>query len=90
MRNIPRTTADCARACVSGRGVPTDPRAWLAEESFDVAFLDDKFPDTNGFEIFRRIQRDQPDTAVIMITAHSNVENATEAIKSGATRNAFS
>ena len=47
--------------------------------------LDYKLPDTNGLEILNHLQSHHPQLPVIMITAHSNVENAVAAIKSGAT-----
>jgi two-component system response regulator HydG len=56
----------------------------LEERDFDLVFLDIKMPDLGGMEVLQHIRRHFPQTMVVMITAYGSVENAVEAMKSGA------
>lgn len=56
----------------------------LNREQFDLVITDVYLPDLNGLEILRLTKEKDPDTGVIVITAHSSVESAVEAIKEGA------
>lgn len=56
----------------------------LKEHDFDIVITDLVLPGMNGMQILNEIKRDYPDTIVVMITGHESVENAVEAMKSGA------
>ncbi|HKZ57116.1 MAG TPA: response regulator [Thermodesulfovibrionales bacterium] len=56
----------------------------LAENRFDMAFMDIKIPGMNGVELLGRVRKAYPDVSVIMMTGYATVENAVEAVKLGA------
>src|SRR5262249_5131219 len=51
---------------------------------YDVVLLDVNLPDGNGLEVLSKLKEQHPDLEVIMLTAHASVENAIQAMKSGA------
>jgi DNA-binding NtrC family response regulator len=51
---------------------------------FDVALLDLHLPGMTGLELLARLKEDQPELEAIMLTAHSTVETAIQAMKQGA------
>jgi len=50
----------------------------------DIVLLDIKMPEMDGMETLRMIREIEQETPVIMLTAHSTVETAVEAMKLGA------
>ncbi len=61
-----------------------EAKALIRDFSFQIALLDLRLPDANGLEILRQIKSYDHRTAVIVMTAHSSVETAVEAMKLGA------
>ncbi len=57
----------------------------VAESPPDVMILDYKMPSPDGMEVLRRLRAKDHTFPVIMLTAHGNVTQAVEAIKTGAT-----
>jgi two-component system response regulator AtoC len=55
-----------------------------AHEGVDLVLLDFRLPDGDGLSVLRQIKQHDPDILVILLTAHSSVDNAVEAMKHGA------
>jgi two-component system, NtrC family, nitrogen regulation response regulator GlnG len=58
--------------------------AALENEQPDVLVTDIRMPDMNGLELIERLSATNPDLPAIVITAHSDLESAVAAYKSGA------
>jgi len=56
----------------------------LKEEPFDVIFTDLKMPGMDGIELLQIVQKEYPQTIVIVITGYATVTTAVEAMKEGA------
>ncbi len=50
---------------------------------FDVLITDWKMPEIDGLEVTKRIKKENPNVAVIMITGYPSVESSVNAIRSG-------
>ena len=55
-----------------------------AATGVDLVLLDYKLPDDNGLSVLKRLRQIDPDTVVIMLTAHKGVDTVVEAMKAGA------
>ena len=56
----------------------------LKRNKYDAILLDIKMPKMDGMETLERIQILSPDTPVIMISGHANIDTAVDAVKKGA------
>lgn len=56
----------------------------LKRNEYDALLLDIQMPEMTGFEILKKIQEENITIKVIMISAHSSLENAIKATKLGA------
>ena len=62
----------------------TQAIASLAETQFDLVLTDYRMAEMSGLELLREIKKRAPESLVILMTAFATVENAVEAMKSGA------
>jgi DNA-binding NtrC family response regulator len=65
-------------------GTVAEALAAIAEEVPDVAILDLRLPDGNGLQLLQRVKAIEEEVAVILMTAHGEVESAVRAMKCGA------
>ncbi|HKM94868.1 MAG TPA: sigma-54 dependent transcriptional regulator [Prolixibacteraceae bacterium] len=56
----------------------------VKNNEFDIILCDIKMPETDGLELLPELIDLQPDTPVVMISGHGNIDTAVEAIKKGA------
>ncbi len=57
---------------------------YLAKNDFDLVILDMFMPDVDGHHVMDHINRQSPDTLIIVMTGHASVESAVTALKGGA------
>jgi len=70
--------------CVKSAASADAALAQLEFNLFDLVISDVKMPGLDGIELLRRIKSCSPDTAVLIITAFSEADQAVEAMKLGA------
>jgi two-component system OmpR family response regulator len=56
----------------------------LQKESFNCAVVDVMMPGMDGLELLRRMRRDYPDVAVVLLTGHASVELGVQGMELGA------
>ncbi len=56
----------------------------FSTNTYDIVLCDIKMPKMDGIEVLAKIHESAPDTPVIMISGHGNIDTAVEAIKKGA------
>lgn len=56
----------------------------IASEEFDIVLLDLMMPGISGLQVLSHLHEQQPDTVVILLTAHASLETAVEALRHGA------
>ncbi|UCF94497.1 MAG: sigma-54-dependent Fis family transcriptional regulator [Desulfobacterales bacterium] len=56
----------------------------LKETRFDILLVDIKMEGMSGLEVLRHVKANDPDVAVVMITAYGSIPTAIEAMKNGA------
>src|SRR3989442_125529 len=64
---------------------PDELLAHHAEEPADAVITDLVMPDLNGGEVARRLRRTDPPRPISVLTGHSGLATATDALKAGAT-----
>lgn len=58
--------------------------AMVQKEKYDIVLCDIKMPKMDGIEALDKIMQISPDTPIVMISGHGNIETAVEAVKKGA------
>lgn len=56
----------------------------IKDNNYDCILCDIKMPKMDGMELLEAAREHRPDTPVIMISGHGNIETAVEAVKKGA------
>jgi len=56
----------------------------LREERVDIAVLDIWLPNMGGIDVLKKIKEDYPETEVVVISGHANIDLAVKAVKLGA------
>jgi len=68
----------------TGAGSVAQALALLAKTPVDVVLSDLRMPGADGLELVRRLQTSSPETPVVILTGHGNVNSAVECLKAGA------
>ncbi|MBW2086187.1 MAG: sigma-54-dependent Fis family transcriptional regulator [Deltaproteobacteria bacterium] len=56
----------------------------LKKHRYNIMFLDNKMPGMDGLELLDSLKEEEPDMAVVMITAYGSIDTAIRAMKGGA------
>lgn len=56
----------------------------VKSKDYDIIFCDIKMPQMDGIEVLDRLRTDLPDTPIVMISGHGDIETAVGCIKKGA------
>lgn len=66
--------------------VETSPRkavGYFEDHPIDLLLVDIRMPEVDGFEVIQRVQRWQPDAAILIMTGHGTVDTAIQALRQG-------
>jgi len=69
---------------ISEASTGAEALAKVKNTNFDLVLMDVKMPEMNGLEALSLIKEHDPRTFVVLMTAHSNLQDAVVAIKDGA------
>jgi len=85
LREAVRRAMEAAGVTVVGEAGDGEEAVQLAADtSPDVILMDVSMPILNGVEATRRIHRDHPDIAIVMLTMHADVDVVRQALSAGA------
>ena len=56
----------------------------IEKNKYDIVLCDIKMPKMDGLELLEKVMQSSPETTVVMISGHGNIETAVEAVKKGA------
>ncbi len=80
------------RVCLEGEGYKVTEAGGaesaleaIRRRPYDLAFLDLRLPSTSGMDLLPELLDEQPHLQVLVITAHSSIDSAVEAMRRGAT-----
>lgn len=82
-RRLARAFQDRGYAVREAGGV-AEALALAREESPELAVVDLRVPDGDGFDVLRALKRIDPTTIVVMLTGYGSIANALEAVRLGA------
>ena len=86
-KNIRHTLRVCIESMGGKVGEASGPDAaveFMGRSSFDVAFLDLKLGAHSGLDLIPRLLAENPNLAIVVITAYATIETAVEAMRRGA------
>ncbi len=58
--------------------------AMIQENHYDIMLIDVKMPEMDGLTLLKKLKEIEPDTAVVMMTAHGAIQDAVDAMRLGA------
>lgn len=63
---------------------PREALSRIEKERFDILLLDLRLPDTDGLEVLQQVRVLQPETEVIVMSGHGDIDSVTRAFRLGA------
>ena len=58
--------------------------AMIQETHYDIMLIDVKMPEMDGLTLLKKLKENEPDIAVVMMTAHGAIQDAVDAMRLGA------
>src|SRR5450432_180462 len=84
IRHALRVCLEALDAAVTEAGSPQTALEAIGRSVFDVVFLDLRLGTHNGLDLIPQLLSENPNVAVVVVTAYATVETAVEAIRRGA------
>lgn len=84
IRNTLKEILEYEKHVVQDAADGTEGLKLASDNAFDIILCDIKMPKMDGLEVLEKLQELAPDTPVVMISGHGNIETAVDAIKKGA------
>jgi DNA-binding NtrC family response regulator len=84
LQGLLRTRFERLGVPVTAASSAEEALARLADARCDVALLDLHLPGMGGIDLLGKLKEHQPEVEALMLTAHSSIETAVQAMKQGA------
>jgi DNA-binding NtrC family response regulator len=65
-------------------GTCADARAAVDKKTYDLALVDVRLPDGDGFDVLEHCRQNHPELTVVLITGYGSVDAAVDALRAGA------